>query len=116
LPDGESLQDKDGHVRTEVRVRWWDTEATDYRGAALVDASQRAALPSTALPTDALIGYSDEKPLFIGHYWMEGEPAPLTAKLACLDYSAGHGGALCAYRWQGESLLRAEQFCCVGAG
>jgi len=115
LPFGAGVPDKHGHVRSQVRVRWWDTEATDYRAAALVDASRRAALPSSALPPDALIGYSDEKPLFIGHYWMEGEPAPLTPKLACLDYSAGNGGALCAYRWHGESLLRAEQFCCVAA-
>lgn len=116
LPGGEAVRDKDGHARTEVRVRWWDTEASDYRGAALVDASQRATLPRAAVPTEALIGYSDDKPLFIGHYWLVGEPAPLTPKLACLDYSAAKGGALCAYRWQGESLLRAEQFHCVAAG
>jgi hypothetical protein len=115
LPGGASVQDKDGHVRTKVRVRWWDTDATDYRTAALVDASQRAGLPSSALPPATLIGYSDEKPLFLGHYWMQGRPAPLTPKLACLDYSAANGGALCGYRWHGESLLRAEQFCCVPA-
>ena len=39
----------------------------------------------------------DEKPVFLGHYWMEGDPAPLATNIACLDYSvAKPGGKLVA--------------------
>ncbi|WP_462321583.1 metallophosphoesterase [Halochromatium sp.] len=116
LPDGHRYQDKTGHWRTDVRVRWWDETATDLRDAALLDADQREQLPP-AIPVapSARPGYRDPQPLFIGHYWLDGEPAPLTPKVACLDYSGREPGVLCAYRWQGETQLRAERFCWVGA-
>jgi len=45
------------------------------------------------------------KPVFVGHYWLKGKPSVLTPKVACVDYSAGKGGPLVAYRWNGESEL-----------
>lgn len=110
LPDGHSYQDKTGIRRTDVRVRWWDADAVDLRRAALLDAPQRDQLPTAPLPSASRLGYADNKPLFIGHYWLEGEPAPLTPKVACLDYSGREDGVLCAYRWQGEATLRADGF------
>ncbi|MBK1621860.1 metallophosphoesterase [Lamprobacter modestohalophilus] len=115
LPDGHRYQDKTGHWRTDVRVRWWDETATDLRDIALLDAEQRDQLPSVPVPPAARPGYSDTRPLFIGHYWLDGEPAPLTPKVACLDYSGVEPGILCAYRWQGETQLRTEHFCWVGS-
>lgn len=115
LPDGHRYQDKTGHWRTDVRVRWWDETATDLRDAALLDAEQRDQLPSVAVPPAARPGYRDTRPVFIGHYWLDGEPAPLTPKVACLDYSGSPAGLLCAYRWQGETQLRAEHFCWVAS-
>ena len=45
----------------------------------------------------------DEKPVFLGHYWMEGEPSPLADNIACLDYGvANRGGKLVAYRWNDD--------------
>ena len=53
----------------------------------------------------------DAPPVFLGHYWMEGEPKPLAANIACLDYSvAKPGGKLVAYRWNGERRLERDSF------
>jgi hypothetical protein len=47
-----------------------------------------------------LIYYSSkEKPLFVGHYWLQGELALVSKNIACLDYSAVNGGKLVAYRY-----------------
>ncbi|PRC59950.1 metallophosphatase, partial [Mycobacterium sp. ITM-2017-0098] len=57
--------------------------------------------------------YDGPVPVFFGHYWRRGTPKDLvdwTARTACLDFSAVKGGALTAYRWSGESELRAENF------
>jgi hypothetical protein len=35
-------------------------------------------------------------------------------KFACVDYSAGKGGPLVAYRWDGEEELRNDRFVSVG--
>jgi hypothetical protein len=35
LPAGIHFFDKDGHKREEVRLRWWDQDATTFRKAAL---------------------------------------------------------------------------------
>ncbi len=116
LPDGHRYQDKTCHWRTEVRVRWWDETATDLREAALLEPAQRAQLPpAIPVPASACPGYRGPQPLFIGHYWMDGEPAALTPKVACLDYSGSEAGVLCAYRWQGERELRDAHFCWVSA-
>ena len=56
------------------------------------------------------------KPVFFGHYWMQGAPAPLAEKIACLDYSVAKGGRLAAYRWNGEARLNARNFVSVEAG
>ncbi len=41
---------------------------------------------------------------------MKGEPRVLMPNVACVDYSAGGGQPLVAYRWQGEETLRQEHF------
>jgi hypothetical protein len=115
LPDGQRYQDKTGTWRSDVRVRWWDADADHLRRAALLDESERDQLPAVPLEAKLRPGYAHEKPLFIGHYWLEGAPAPLTPKVACLDYSGRDDGLLCAYRWQGETSLSADRFCFVSA-
>ena len=50
------------------------------------------------------------KPVFVGHYWMKGQPALQAAQVACVDYSAAKEGPLVAYRWQGEPVLQAAHF------
>lgn len=112
LPDGHAFLDKDGHERRNVRIRWWDEQSESYRDLALMPDDARMALPDIAVseasrrPT-----YDQQKPVFFGHYWMQGAPVLQSEKVACVDYSAGKDGPLVAYRWEGEqSLLRSNFF------
>lgn len=111
LPDGHRFEDKDGHERRRVRTHWWDDTATTYRAAAMVDDTLRCALPDEPIPVHALVDVPADKPIFIGHYWLTGTPTLLSDTVACVDYSVAKGGRLVAYRWEGEPVLRAENFC-----
>ena len=117
LPPGHEFGDKGGHPRRRVpprvRTRWWDAAADTYRKVALLDELAREALPDTPIPSSALLGYDADKPVFFGHYWWSGIPGPLATNVACVDYSAGTGGMLVAYRWEGESELDAHGFVSV---
>lgn len=110
LPEGHSFQDKDGIERKRVRVRWWDTEAEDYPEAAMLDEATRRRLPRAPIPAHARIRLDADKPVFFGHYWLTGDPAVQAPHAACVDYSAGKGGSLVAYRWDGESRLNDRNF------
>jgi hypothetical protein len=44
----------------------------------------------------------------LGHCWRQGRPASQTPIAACVDYSAGMGGDLVAYRRDGEPLAQAR--------
>jgi hypothetical protein len=114
MPGGLTFRDKDGHVRDRVRVRWWDERATTYRAAAILTEAERAGLPETLILLHANVGYTDAKPVFVGHYWFTDRPAPLAPNAACIDYSIAKGGRLCAYRWDGEPTLDASKFVWVG--
>jgi hypothetical protein len=109
LPEGHSFLDKDGHTRTRVRIRWWDAEATTYRAAAMLADEERAALPETPIPAQARLERPDA-PLFFGHYWLVGDIRLQSPLCACVDYSAGKGGPLVAYRFDGEAELSAGRF------
>ena len=50
----------------------------------------------------------------VGHYWLRGEPGPLSERVACIDYSVAKGGKLAAYRWNGEAAPVKDNFVCVG--
>lgn len=112
LKDGFSFEDKDGNTRHNIRVRWWDQGATDYKSAFMGPESARTHIPDDDIEGDHLVEYShDEPPVFLGHYWMEGEPEPLSNNIACIDYSvAKSGGKLVAYRWDGEKILEKEKY------
>ena len=77
-------------------------------------------IPAFALSAEAagkLQGYhADERPCFNGHYWLEGEPELMAPNVAILDHSIAKGGALTAYRWDGEQRLDAAKFVQVKAG
>lgn len=117
LPEGITFRDKEGVERTRTRIRWWRLSGRltlgdivmppgSMRDSTLVDAG--ALLPLPHYPADA-------PPVFFGHYWLapDAPKAPLAPNLACLDYSAGLGGNLVAYRWDGEATLQAEKFVAV---
>ncbi len=113
LPSPHTFLDKGGHKRSRVRVAWWDESATTYRTAAMLSAAERAALPDLPLPGHAMVK-SQDKPVFFGHYWMTGVPAPQSPQSVCVDYSAGKDGDLVAYRFDGEPELSADKFVWIG--
>ncbi len=113
LPEGMSYHDKDGVERFKTRTRWWDQSAVTYRQLGLVPSALQKNLPDVRVEGQAILTYDNAKPVFIGHYWMTGQPERLHAQIACLDYSIGKGcntGKLCAYRWNGEASLNNEHF------
>lgn len=116
LPAGRSFADKGGNHRHRIRVRWWDSHATTYREAHFGPESVETHIPDDPIEGDHLVEYShDDPPCFVGHYWLEGKPAPLAPNIACLDYSvAKEGGKLVAYRWDdGDVELAKEKFVAV---
>ena len=112
LPQGQSFADKDGHVRTATRIRWYlPPHGHTYRTYALTDNIDcDIALEPSAI--QAAVPYPLEaKPVFVGHYWLSGsQPELLAQNIACVDYSVAKGGFLCAYRWQGEQQLDRTHF------
>ena len=114
LPVGHMFPDKDGHPRHNVRIRWWDTNATSYRDLAMMPEDLRERLPTLAVALDARSSYDNVKPVFFGHYWMTGQPVLQSSMAVCVDYSAAREGPLVSYRWNGEPTLSATNFVSVG--
>jgi hypothetical protein len=112
LPDGALMLDGDGHERHEVRVRWWDENIRTYRDGWIGPPQEGLVIPDLPLPPGLPLGVSGDSPVFFGHYWLEGVPAPFSPKAACLDYSVAKGGPLVAYRWNGEPDLMTNGFVC----
>jgi len=95
LPDGHAFLDKDGHERRNVRIRWWDKTSHSYRDLALMPDEARMALPAATVPAQSRPIYDQRKPVFMGHYWMQGEPVLQSSKIACgvFDASRSPGAA-----------------------
>ena len=110
LRDGMSFKDKAGHERHRARVKWWKPQSTDE----LVDYALEVKDENFTLSREDVSGidsYPDKaKPLFFGHYWLDGDPGPLASNVACVDYSVAKDGKLCAYRWDGEEQIDAKKF------
>jgi hypothetical protein len=113
LPDGCRFRDKSGLERKRARVRWWESGPITYRKATLVGNGLREQLPDLPVPFELPTFQTTEKPMFVGHYALTGAPELLSPQIACVDLGAGHKGPLCAYRWDGESVLDAARFRCV---
>ena len=109
LPAGSSFFDKDGHQRHEIRTQWWDPTLTTYRQACI-------GLSPEIVPDDEIEGWQyipePDRPTFIGHYWLNHrlDMVPRSRRVACVDYSAGKGGPLVAYRFDGEADLSVDKF------
>ncbi len=112
LPTGHSFTDKDGHVRHEIRTRWWNPNLSTYRSAYIGPSG--VDIPDVPIEAHCQLPEPD-RPTFIGHYWFDPkEPiAPAAPRVACVDYSVAKGGPMTAYRFDGEPELRAEKFVAV---
>lgn len=109
LPDGIFFHDKDGKRRDAARIRWWASDLSTYRKAAIGPPDLRDAVPDIPFPDELRPVPYAGPPVFFGHYWLHGEPVVLGDKLACLDYSVAKNGPLVAYRWEGEERLSSQK-------
>jgi len=48
----------------------------------------------------------NEKPVFFGHYWLNGTPELYLRNICCLDYSVAQNGYLVAYRFIVKKFFR----------
>lgn len=102
LPDDVAFTDYYGITRRRIRVNWWSPGQTTFRQAAVIDETQRHVIPDLQMEEDSP-AYNDTL-CFFGHYWMRGAPRIQHPRAVCLDYSiALPDGALCAYRFNGET-------------
>lgn len=109
LPPGVFIEAKGGMQFDNVRIANWRDWAKTLDEVALVPAGQEAVLKSIDWPADLVISRIEGAPIFVGHHWFSGHPVIESPKLACLDWSAGKGGPLVAYRWDGETELSNDQ-------
>jgi len=114
LPEGVKVVSNDGYVRSSFRTKFWAASARTY-GELLFQPDpipdEIAALPISKSHRAQMVRYGvDEPPLFVGHYWLKGQPKPIAGNIACLDYSAVKYGRLVAYRMDGEQQLQAKKF------
>jgi hypothetical protein len=117
LGDQHVFVDKDKHHRSSARIRWWDRRALTLQEVAEIppdskrpDGQPFPALPDDPCPEAEQYRYEEETPVFFGHYWFTGARKIAGPATVCLDYSAVSGGALVAYRWDGEEVLSEERF------
>ena len=107
LPEGISFTDKDGAVRHRMRVKWWQGS---LQGQRIVDIARAPYSDLAQIPQDIVVENLDfqlktQKPVFIGHYWLTGDPQPLSPQVVCTDYSAAGTGHLTAYRFDSNKPL-----------
>ena len=109
LPNNEVIRSRDGFERRLFRTKFWSDTPETYSDVVF----QPDPLPEHLIERPLknhelkeLIHYpADAKPVFFGHYWLHGKPAPVKHNICCLDYSAVKYGRLVAYRMDGEEKL-----------
>jgi hypothetical protein len=114
LPAGITFKDKDGKVRDEVRVKWWQEDLSTFRRAAQGPPEEVEKIPDLPMPAEWVGHPYSGVPVLFGHYWFTGKPEIISPRFACLDYSAARDGPLVAYRWDGEPALSSEKLAWVG--
>ena len=113
LPKDCQFKDKNSIFRRKARIRWWiensknNIDKLDFCGREL-EKKQKSSIEKISIKNNHK---KTDKIVFFGHYWLNGIPAPLNKKVACLDYSVGTGGKLVAYRWDGEDEILEDNFC-----
>jgi hypothetical protein len=114
LPPGVEVLGRDGYSRDHFRTKFWAQNPQTYQDVVFQPDPLPDHLVDTPLSASEqarLLRYGlDQRPVFVGHYWLTGTPAPLMPNIACLDYSAVKYGRLVAYRFDGEAVLDAKKF------
>jgi hypothetical protein len=97
LENGNSFIDKDGASRTACRFKWWlPLDQRKLKKDVLMHCPK--AYGESENTENNEIVYSSEKPVFFGHYWLQGEPVIENPTAICLDYSVAKDGKLIAYQ------------------
>lgn len=111
LPDGLTFLDKEGQERTEMRIRWWlNPKEVTLKEWCIIQDIQGLNYDPVAFHYHSESYYDEEaRPVFFGHYWLDGTPVLQRSNVCCLDYSIGRKDKLVAYRFEGEEVLRKEQ-------
>lgn len=112
MPKGLFFTDKDGTIRTEIRIKWWeDPSAMTYKSICVEPIDNLPEQPIELATLKSLDFYSKhDKKVFFGHYWLKGEPTLYKENICCLDYSVAKQGKLVAYRLNGEKELKSKHF------
>ena len=108
LPKGLVMVDKEGTKRTRVRVRWWldKLNTRSLYEVARAPLSALAQIPKDVLAENIDFTLKTHKPVFVGHYWLTGDPEPLSPQVVCTDYSAAvDSGYLTCYQLDSEQPL-----------
>lgn len=108
LPNGMSYEDKEGCRRTRSRTAWWYSAGTQHLHSlydlvfpeGLIPAESARTLLIDSERIQHLPGYAGDKPVFIGHYWLNGTPRCISPAVVCVDYSIAAGGNLTAYSYE----------------
>ena len=100
IPEQFGWLDKDGHLRTENRIKWWVDASVGACGDFLFDCPPEMISHPVPLDPEFEIYDKNAPPVFFGHYWLKGEPEVQAHNVVCLDYSIAKDGALVADRWE----------------
>lgn len=115
LPAGITFLDECNVIRKRSRIKWWhESEKLSELLAVPRSAKEKLVAWERAggRPANDLPGAFKQSgvPTFVGHYWLTGDPSPLSDTVACLDYSIANQGKLVAYRFDGVLPLCATKF------
>lgn len=107
MPKDLSFNDKDGTIRTEIRIKWWeDPSLMTYKSISVEPIAELPQEQINLSDLKSLDFYSSlDKNVFFGHYWLAGAPTLLKDNICCLDYSIANAGKLVAYQLNEESIL-----------
>ncbi len=105
LPANVTFKDKDGNERNVMRMKWWEgaKNAATYRELSFME--DQHSIPEQPIDDnfeDFSFYSENEKTVFIGHYWLRGNPKHLSKNVICVDYSVAKGGSLVGYRQDAE--------------
>ena len=112
MPEGLFFTDKDGTKRRDIRIKWWENPSEmTYKE---ISVEPLPNLPETTIDISLLKNTNyykkDDKPVFFGHYWLQGEPSLYKENICCLDYSVAKKGYLVAYSFDEERILDRQKF------
>ena len=108
LPNGVFMVDKEGHQRSECRLKWWVSTKNNMGEGVMECPETEQSKPMP--PGSDLSIYTAEKTVFFGHYWLKGNPKIENKSAICLDYSVAKHGKLVAYRFDAKHIIDSKNF------